>query len=383
MTLRFHTLAFLLIFNAACALSLGGRIFYLLAAVLLLLILYGLISVLLCRALLVVSQQTEDTRADRGAQSSLRVRVANRSPLPVGGITLRLALPDGTLSLPVPGRLFREDEAQASFSLPHVGLAEAQVAKTCVTDLFGLFVICRRERKAPASILVLPRHFEVPALNFQERDDGRALPNRSSEDITSPEDTRGYRAGDPLKRVHWKLSARRRELVVRRFEVPAPPDTLILLDLSAPVQEDPEPDGLARLRDTLCETAVSVAKAQMDLQRPVRLPLYGARAGEFRSDRTGSLTLLREELALQSFRWGEPFERVLNLELRRMRRTGSTVVLTTRLDAPIVEGVRHIRRMGSFVRFCLVTFNAEDPRYAPYIQRLQHHLVEVCYVTPA
>ena len=137
------------------------------------------------------------------------------------------------------------------------------------------------------------------------------------------------------------------------------------------------------LRDALCETAVAVANMQMEDQSPVRLPLYGESANEFSSDNAAGLTLLQEMLARQPFGNGEDFARVLNLELRRMRRTGAAIIITTRLDARIVEGVSHIRRMGPSARLYLVTYTPDDPRYQPFVTRLQHHLVEVCYVTPA
>lgn len=186
-----------------------------------------------------------------------------------------------------------------------------------------------------------------------------------------------------MKRVHWKLSSRKQELWVRRFETPAPPDTLILLDCAAPLGGEGKPEGTESLRDALCETAVAVAKLQMADGSPVRLPLYGERANEFASDNAGNLSLLQEMLAAQPFRGGEDFSRVLNLELRRMRRTGATVIITTRLDAPIVEAVSRIRRMGPSARLYLATYTPERPDYQPYVARLQHHLVEVCYVTPA
>ena len=66
-----------------------------------------------------------------------------------------------------------------------------------------------------------------------------------------------------------------------------------------------------------------------------------------------------------------------------MRRTGATVIITTRLDAKIVEGVSHIRRMGPSARLYLVTYTPDAAEYQPFVARLQHHLVEVCYVTPA
>ena len=186
-----------------------------------------------------------------------------------------------------------------------------------------------------------------------------------------------------MKRIHWKLSSRKRELVVRRFETPAPPDTLILLDCNEPLGGENINEGKECLRDAMCETAVAVARMQMEDGSPVRLPMYGKQANEFSSDQAEGLALLQEMLASQPFGAGEDFARVLNLELRRMRRTGAAVVITTRLDAQVVEGVTHIRRMGPSARLYLVTYTPEAPEYQPYVARLQHHLVEVCYVTPA
>ena len=138
-----------------------------------------------------------------------------------------------------------------------------------------------------------------------------------------------------------------------------------------------------RLRDTLCETALSAAEKQARADMPVRVPLYGREAGEFLSDRSGSAAPLAEMLARQSFEGGVDFFRVLNLELRRMRRTGATVIVTAQLNADIVEGVKHIRRMGPSARFYYITHTPDAPEDRPYIAQLQQNMVEVCYVTPA
>ena len=146
-------------------------------------------------------------------------------------------------------------------------------------DVFGCPL--RRRIKAPTpETIVLPRFFPVEQLHFARQDDGRALPNRASEDITSPEDVRAYREGDSMKRIHWKLSLRKRELLVRRFEVPAPPDTLILMDCSDPVGAGQVEDGEMKLRDTPCERRCRW-RAQMADGNSVRVPLYGAQASEF------------------------------------------------------------------------------------------------------
>lgn len=383
MTSRFFVACCALAVTALCALSLGGRVFYLVSWALFLMVAYAALSTLLSRRTLTLHQSAGDTKLERGDSSTLYIRVQSRSPLPIAPLGLRLSLPEGTAMVQLDAGAFKESQASFPFFTPHVGVEEVGVKNIWISDLFGFFRLHLQKGVSPVQVAVLPRFFEVEKLHIMPQDDGRALPNRASEDITSPEDTRNYVQGDALKRIHWKLSSRKRELLVRRFEVPAPPDTLILMDCSEPLGAKEAPDGLSRLKDTLCETALSVAKMQMEDGQSVRMPLYGARAGEFKADRTGSLNLLQEELAYQIFRGGEPLPKVLNVELRRMRRTGATVVVTTRLDAQVVEGVKHIRRSGPSVRLYLVTFRPDDAQYLPFVQQMQRHLVEVCYVTPA
>jgi len=383
MTLRLWAALSVLALNGLSALSLGGPVFYFISWMIIMMLAYSLLSALLVRRLTTLVQGLDSPQVDRGGKARLTVGLSTKNPLPSGAVLMELMLPEGsTHTRMYPGFLGMK---QVAFTpqFNHVGVWPCGVQQLVFTDVFGLFRLSRKVKTDLPRMLVLPRGFEVDPLAFAHLDEGRALPNRSGEDVTSPEDTRAYRLGDPFKRIHWKLSTRAQELVVRRFEVPAPPDTLILMDCTEPIGGEGHPDGKLHLRDTLCETALAIASMQMAAEHPVRLPLYGAVQSEFHANRAGLIHLLKEELAYQFFRGGEPFDRVLNLELRRMRRTGATVVITTRLDAAVAEGVNRIRKSGPNVRFYLITFEAGHARYTPYIAQMQQHLVEVNYVTPA
>lgn len=383
MTSRLYAVLGVLFFSALSALSLGGQVFYFVFYAVALMLVYALLSVLLLSRTLRIHQRLDSLQVERGGKAELVITIVFKNILPQGPVTLHLSLPDGRSEVSLYPGLLSEKTASFSLQFNHIGVWDCGADRVSVSDVFGIFKTNKKIRDPLPQMAVLPRGFSVTALPFAQMDDGRALPNRSGEDVTSPEDTRAYRIGDPFKRIHWKLSSRNRSLVVRRFEIPAPPDTLILMDCTEPVGGEHQPDGALRLRDTLCETALAVASMQMANEHAVRLPLYGAVQSEFHADRSGSLHLLKEELAYQLFRGGESFDRVLNLELRRMRRTGACVVITTRLDALIAEGVNQIRRSGPHVRFYLITFEAGHEKYAPYIAQMQQHMVEVNYVTPA
>lgn len=359
--------------------SLGNRIFYLAAVFGMLSLVYGLVSVLLSRRL-TVSCGMESSRILRGGEENLLITVGKRGILPVYPVEITVKI--GSSVRHYDEQPSFKEEKTFSVALPtgHVGVFSAEITEYAFYDIFGLFRI--RRRKAPScQMMVLPRSFDVEKLRFYSNDDGQTLQNRTSEDLSSPEDTRAYRTGDALKRIHWKLSARKRELIVRRFEMPAPPDTLVLLDLSRPNAADPE--EVLSLRDTLCETALSVISMQIKGQSPVRMPLYGTDAQEFYSKQAEDLPRLQEMLACQRFEEELSFDRVLQLELRRMRQTGATVIVTTRLDLNIVEGISHIRRMGPNARVYLITRTPDSEEDRPYVMQLQQCLVEVCYVTPA
>ena len=383
MTGRLWAALSVLLMTGLSALSLGGPIFYFISWMLVLMLAYSLVSVLLSTRLVTLSQVLSSPRVERGDSASLHLGLMSKNPLPMSPVGLSLNLMDGRSQVSLYPGFFGEKQADFSLRFYHVGLWGCGAESITLSDIFGLFKINKEIKTSLPQMLVLPRGFEVQALRFATMDDGRALPNRSGEDVTSPEDTRAYRLGDPFKRIHWKLSSRHRELVVRRFEVPAPPDTLILMDCTPPLGGEGQPQGALRLRDTLTETALAVTAMQLMGEHAVRLPLYGTVQTEFHADRQGRLHLLKEQLAYQVFRGGEAFQRVLNLELRRMRRTGATVVITTRLDALVADAVNQIRASGPNVRFYLITFEAGHQRYAPYIAQLQQHMVEVSYVTPA
>lgn len=372
-----------LLTSGACALSLGNRLYLYIALVLLAALLYGLLSCLWARFTVFCGQYVSVKTVTRGENARLTLRAGHRCLLPIAPLAGQFAY-DGQISECVfPAAPFKAHERVTEIPARHVGQYGAGFQYVAVQDLFGFFRMKSRPREAVSVLTVLPRPFEIEKPRFTVGDDGSAALARTQEDYNAPEDVRAYRPGDAMKRIHWKLSSRRRELLVRRFETPAPPDTLILLDCDTPLGGENVIEGKECLRDALCETAVAIARLQMEDGSPVRLPIYGSQANEFSSDSAASLSLLQEMLACQPFGGGEDFARVLNLELRRMRRTGAAIIITTRLDAQIVEGVSHIRRMGPSARLYLVTYTPDDQDYQPYVTRLQHHLVEVCYVTPA
>lgn len=171
-----------------------------------------------------------------------------------------------------PGKLVRWE---SRVRLSRRGLYERGDAWLAMRDLYGLFELKRRIA-SPLSIVVRPRLSYLAGLAPEGLRQPGELQVRDPyvRDPAELAELREYRPGDPLRLIHWRLSAKTGRTVVKRFERRG--DAIVELAL------DPEaaryPDG-AGLDDLGAEVAASLAA--YFLGRGARLGL-GLEAGAAR-----------------------------------------------------------------------------------------------------
>lgn len=364
------------------AFSTGSPLFFMAALLLVLLIVFGFISVWQASRTLTIQSDLSGKTVQRGDNVILNVVVHHHGLLPIAPILLELSatpdMPETKVRLKdAPGK---HQRLTLPFHASHVGVCAPGVKAYTIEDLFGFFSIRRCPEASQGDLLVLPVVFPVEDLLFAPGDSGFETLARATEDVTNPSDVRTYQQGDALKKIHWKLSLRKGELMVRRFEEPVLPEVLVLMDCSQPPTWG-HPDAEADVRDSLLETAASVVAHQLHSDHGVRLPLQGAHPVEF--EKSMGLPLLLEDLARLDFSETDQFERVLLLETRRLRKVGSTVIVSARLNSNMVDMMIRMRRMGPYVRLYLITFTPDDPKLVPLISKLQQAAIQVRFVTPA
>ena len=149
------------------------------------------------------------------------------------------------------------------------------------------FGVAERRRRLPAdaTTLVLPRVVPLGALPFVDLASSR-------EPATETEPRRGqgpeylgvreYRPGDPIRQVHWRLTARHGELVVRDLEEHRVPRLALWIDTSL--------DDVAL--DEACSAAASIVTAATATGAGVRLAA-AAEAGMTLASRAGMQALHR------------------------------------------------------------------------------------------
>ena len=214
----------------------GSQLFLLLSILVLLTLAGAVIAVLWASATLEVEGELSGEAVRRGDDLILFLRLRHRGLIPIAPLLLELSDPAGNRDREI--RLKNQPYRTQSIRLPvhtaHVGVFTVGLYACTVEDLLG--IVGRRIplKKTSFELVVLPQTFDVEPLKLAPGDPGSELMARATEDLSAPSDIRSYQPGDAMKKIHWKLSLRKRELMVRKFDEPILQDVLILMDCSRP-----------------------------------------------------------------------------------------------------------------------------------------------------
>ena len=336
----------------ATGLSTGAQVYYLMAILLCALVLLSLASVFM--TLLTVHVQVKDgqVRLNRGESITPAVTISHASVLPVAELKLFVGLDQGAkqeviVNLPP----FVKRTVQFRVVCRHRGVYAAGVGRIEVRDLFGLFVLGKNVNIRAMRVMVLPKCAEVEPMQLEGSDMGVEMRALRPEDNASPSGIRAWQDGDSLKKVHWKLSMRRREILVRTYEETARPDTLILPNLSKiPLDSD----GRLSAEDAVCEQSLGAAKAQMQLGFPVRMPLTGKKPAEVAGQSILDVQTFADALMRAEFDSPYAYEKVIAQMQSRIQRTGGAMLITPELNERCADMAIRMQRSGIRTRVILV-----------------------------
>ena len=143
------------------------------------------------------------------------------------------------------------------------GLVECSLARAKACDLLGLFSLPVGVKRLPAcrafffpgvySPLLQAEH--LPALDGEGE---RYSPTKPGDDPTELFGLRPYRQGDRLSQVHWKLSQKSGQTLVKELSLPVSDHILFLLDLNGSGWDaDLLLDAFATLSDFLAQQGIA------------------------------------------------------------------------------------------------------------------------------
>jgi uncharacterized protein (DUF58 family) len=296
------------------------------------------------RVSLASRREIRPPQASAGEAVLVGLDVTNRSVLRTGALMLEDQLPaqlDGRARFVLDG-LAGKQRRTVSYRLAALGRGRYRVGPLQVrmSDPFGLVQV-RHSFAAVDEFVISPvvellAPFEPPRSRDLGADAGSHSIGAHGADAAS---TREYRTGDPLRKVHWRSTARSARLMVRQEEQPWQGSATLLLDLRASAHAATAGGargGDPRARDSL-EWAVSAAASI-----GTRLLLSGQRVGvvtEAREPgvlRPGGPAQLRELLAEVAASGEQTLSGVRGL-IQHLAREGAITAILGRRDAESLQ----------------------------------------------
>ncbi len=149
---------------------------------------------------------------------------------------------------------------------------------------------------------------------------------------------REYVPGDPLKTIHWKLSARSENYLTRLFEESRSPGVAVVVDAYT---KETRADKMMFMFDALVETAVSVCRCSQEMGLDTELH-FTDKAGEqqmltsWDDDALGEIVSQLPEITADK-RCFDNGLRLLNQQLNNQYGQNNLVAVTANLDAQVVS----------------------------------------------
>lgn len=158
---------------------------------------------------------------------------------------------------------FGSKKVSLSIGSRHCGQILLTTGRARAADLFGLISFPTTLRgRALTTVLptTFPLRLHTGFLNLALEESEEYDPHRAGEDVSELYQIRDYHEGDSLRQVHWKLTSKYNNLMIREPGRPIKRSLLLLFDLRRPSGTAPHPSCF----DAAAEVAVSLSQALLD-----------------------------------------------------------------------------------------------------------------------
>jgi len=345
---------------ALFCLATGSEALYFILTAMTGMLLISLFSLLLVRLRFSVIEEVEPSQTEAGVSGELSILLTNPYIFPFPQLEVEYILPGPGGGLPYAAAFsllpLQRIRIHETMTLSCRGVYPVGLKTLMIYDVFGLFRMKlpyeKLARRAMPCVTVLPRmalpdEAALPVMESPINSSGAA---KATEDTSSPDSVRLYRPGDQVKRMHWKLSARQGQLMVRTYEPAAVSDALIYLDTATPALEALEAWYAS---DMLTGAAVSLAARILQEGVPVRLIYLKDRRIEYRLTSLDDLSALRHALAALDIFGGRSLRALLSRESALLSGARCAYVLTQELTGSGVDLMAALTQAGIDLRVAL------------------------------
>ncbi len=224
------------------------------------------------------------------------------------------------------------------------GIYEMGIKSIEVGDLLGLFRL-KYDYTENRYITVYPRIVPLERFRLKSSLLSETQTNLSShnEDMAAISDIRDYILGDSIKKIHWKLTAKTGELLVKNFQSTSETSAVVILDLK---QNPYNVEINTILEDKVIEAAVSVIYYCLSNWIPLNLVYFKDSLVNLEAKNLFDFEYIYTLLAQVSFSETVDVKDVLNVYLTENITRTNLIIITSNLNYDLFEEIYKSRFSG-------------------------------------
>ncbi len=342
-----------LILSAVPAVYINGLFGYMPVFLVALGIILSFIYLRLIRTKLSFSEYSVESMCERGTEMNFVVELKNESRLIFPKIDAYFYVSDlfgGDASVTRSVlTLSSKETRQYRFSVKfdHIGQYTAGLRALEIYDIFGL-MRHRIDNGSRYEIDVLPRVHDLQGLEITEHVQSESIRANAASSAESIDyaGVRDYAFGDPIKNIHWKLSAHSRGYMTKIMESYGNTGLTAVMDMAAPQCDE---EAQMYLFDGIVESAVSVCSFAKERGMDYDIK-YLSRSGEKRkaapADFLHLQELIRDIPRIYVSEDDDTAVRLLSEEGRSMYGRSNIVFCTSRVTDDLVQLLIRIKSSG-------------------------------------
>lgn len=185
--------------------------------------------------------------------------------------------------------------------------------------------------------------------------ESHSILNKQYEDITTISDTRKYAYGDSLKKIHWKLSAKMNELLVKNFEGTSKTNCVLILDLK---KNSYIYEQNLIIEDKLIETTVAIVYYCLLNWIPINLVYHYKDFTDIEAKNTMEFKKIYDALAKVRFDQEVELKDLLSIYTRDNMKKTDLLLFTSNLDYDLYNEIYKTKALGYDVNLIYVSSEA-------------------------
>ncbi len=370
----------------------GNNVYYLFFVSFIFIELLSLISLFIGYMQFMYLQKLEPKYGTKGEKIELEMQIHNEFIMPCPMIQIEYDLPDDSLNLTRSIETFgiMHNSIHSIFETIYCryrGKWQVGIKKATIHDVFGLSKFTLDFHKNPnyrtLTLIIKPRIIELTSLPlpYSETHSNQRQILKSTQDTAEISDIRKYQHGDILKKIHWKLTAAKRELLVKNYMLSYTPDTLLYIDCS-----NHNKTGIEAiiLEDMIIECATAIANHLLKSYLPMKLITIDTERSVLTGNNPDDFNLIYNFLTILEFKSDFKLFDLLSLELSSISQTGSIFIITHTLDGNVFDNLIYLRQASVDITILLVmkNYNDLDIKKRSMITKLQDAEIMIIRISP-